>query len=109
MRKSFMRGRSFTSLFYQEVPEFNEEVLNEGLASPIFFYQEVPEFNEEILHEGEELHLPFFISKYLSSIKKSSMRGGASPLFFIRKYLSSMRKSSMRGRSFTSLFLSGST
>jgi hypothetical protein len=32
-----MRGRSFTSLFYQQIPEFKEEVL----------------------HEGEEHHLPF--------------------------------------------------
>jgi hypothetical protein len=30
MRKYSMRARSFTSLFYQEVPEFNEEVLHEG-------------------------------------------------------------------------------
>ncbi len=57
-----MRGRSFVFLF---------------------FYKKLPDINEEVLHEGG---------------------GGASPLFFISKYLSSMRKSSMRGRSFTSFF-----
>jgi hypothetical protein len=30
MRKSSMRGRSLTSLFYQQLPELNEEVLHEG-------------------------------------------------------------------------------
>jgi hypothetical protein len=75
-----MRGRSLTSLFYQQVPELYEEVLLGGL----------------------ELQLPFFISKYLSSMRKSSLGEEELQLpFFISKYLSSMRKSSMRGRSFT--------
>jgi hypothetical protein len=74
-----MRDWSCTSLFYQQIHDFNE-VEGKELRSP--FYREVPKFNEEVLHEGEELHPPFFISKYLSS----------------------MRKSFVRGRSFTSLF-----
>ncbi len=82
MRKSSMRGRSFTSLSYQEVPEFSEEVL----------------------HEGKEPHLPFFIINYLSSMRKSFMRGRSVTSLFINNYLSSMRKSSMRGRCLTIFF-----
>ncbi len=84
-------GRSFTSLFYQQLPpylltmpEFYEEVLP--------YLSTIPEYSGEVLYEGEELHLPFFISKNLSSMRKLLHEGEKLHLpFFSSKYLSSMR------------------
>jgi hypothetical protein len=64
MRKSSMRGRSFISLPY--FPFFISKYLSSmrkfSMRERSFnslFYQQLPEFYEEILHEGEELRPPF--------------------------------------------------
>ncbi len=105
MRKSSMRRWSFTSISISKYLSSRRKPSMRGRSFTSLFYQQSPEFYKEVLHEGEKLHLPFLSQSTWAQWGSLPWGGGASPPFLNQQSPEFNEVSSRRGRSFTSFFV----